>query len=112
MKLDKEGTGRAETKEEIERINDPDVNLYAWFTDTGYEGRVGKAYIGGACDNTHYKKTSLSRGPGRGQDLKEAAVETAEVTYYNIVIIELIVILVNICYVISFSNILNNHTRP
>ena len=90
LELDDEGAGLTRTAAEIKRINDPDVNMYAVITNTAVSGIAGRGYISGACDNTNCWKTSLSRGPGRKQDLRESAVATAEVTSYNLVIMILI----------------------
>ena len=54
------------------RINEPDVDLYAWINNRGSCTGVA-AGIGGACDNRSYRKVSMTRGPSRG------VVETAEV---------------------------------
>ena len=57
---------------EVRRLNEPDVDLYAWITNTGAVNGIA-AGIGTACDNIEFKKTSMTRGPSRG------VVETAEV---------------------------------
>ena len=49
------------------------MDLYAWINNKGSCTGVA-AGIGTACDNTYFRKTSLTRGPSRG------VVETAEVT--------------------------------
>ena len=54
------------------RLNEPDVDLYAWINNAGSCTGVA-AGIGGACDNRSHRKVSLTRGPSRG------VVETAEV---------------------------------
>ena len=58
---------------EVRRLNEPDVDLYAWINNKGSCTGVA-AGIGSACDNVSHRKTSLTRGPSRG------VVETAEVT--------------------------------
>ena len=49
----------------VEGINENDVDLYAWITDTrgGDGGVAGVAYVGKACDNARWQKTSLNSGP-------------------------------------------------
>ena len=66
--------GLEETASEVKKLNDPDVDLYAWITDGG-DG-AGRAYIAGACDSRRHRKTSLTKGPSR----RNAVVETAEVS--------------------------------
>ena len=61
--------GLSDTKNEVIRLNEPDVDLYAWINNRG--SCSGVAYVGTACHRSH--KTSLTRGPSRG------LVETAEV---------------------------------
>ena len=58
------------------RLNEPDVDLYAWINNRGSCTGVA-AGIGGACDNRSHRKVSLTRGPSRG------VVETAEVIPCN-----------------------------
>ena len=57
---------------EVRRINDPDVDVYAWIVNQ-YRWCAGIAWLGAACDNIDLKKSSISAGPKRG------VVETAEV---------------------------------
>ena len=70
-KLGELGSGLSRTKSEVRRLNEPDVDLYIWINNEGYY--YGQAYVGFACDNTWYQKTSLTRGPSRG------VIETAVV---------------------------------
>ena len=69
MLIDEADSGLAEAEAEVIRLNEPDVDLYAWISgvESGYNGVAG---IGEACGT---KKSSLTRGPSRG------VVETAEV---------------------------------
>ena len=57
---------------EARRLNEPNVDLYAWINNRGSCSGVA-AGIGTACDNQSFRKVSLTRGPSRG------IVETAEV---------------------------------
>ena len=61
----------------VRRLNEPDVDLYAWINNKGRCSGVA-AGIGSACDNRYFRKTSLTRGPSRG------VVETAEVILITI----------------------------
>lgn len=70
-KLGELGSGLSRTKSEVRRLNEPDVDLYIWINNEGYY--AGQAWVGTACDNTWYQKTSLTRGPSRG------VIETAVV---------------------------------
>ena len=56
----------------MQKLNEPDVDLYAWIVNSG--SYTGIAYLGSACEIR--RKTSLTRGPSRGN----AIVETAEVS--------------------------------
>ena len=72
--LDPDNGGLDQTRPEIERLNEPDVDLYAWIGNTpAGAGYTGMGYLGGNCDNQWNLKTSLTRGPSRG------VIETAEV---------------------------------
>ena len=72
--MDLDNDGLKETRPEVERLNEPDVDVYAWVCDTPEgAGTSGRGYRGGACDSKWNYKTSLSRGPSRG------VIETAEV---------------------------------
>ena len=72
--LDLNTDGLDQTIPEVRNLNEPDVDLYAWFGNTpAGSGKTGKGYIGGNCDNRWNQKTSLTRGPSRG------VIETAEV---------------------------------
>ena len=45
-------------------LNEEDVDLYAWITNTrDGSGTAGVAYLGGACDNGAWQKTSINSGP-------------------------------------------------
>ena len=68
-------SGLQETVLEVQRLSEPDVDLYAWITNEG--NYAGIAYVGAACDSLKHRKTSLTRGPGR----VNSVVETAEVKY-------------------------------
>ena len=70
---------------EVRRLNEPQVDLYAWISDftSGCAGIA--AGIGTACDNNEHRKVSVTAGPSRAN----AVVETAEVRNgekYNAVI--------------------------
>ena len=69
--LGQDWPGLSRTKSEVKRLNEPDVDLYIWINNEG--SYTGQAWVGTACDNTWYQKTSLTRGPSRG------VIETAEV---------------------------------
>ena len=70
--LDLNTDGLDQTRPEVERLNEPDVDLYAWIGNTPEgNGYTGMGYVGVACSGT--VRTSLTRGPSRG------VVETAEV---------------------------------
>ena len=60
-----ETNGLAYTVTLVEGLNEPDVDLYAWITDTraGGGGVAGVAYVGKACDNLYWRKTSINSGP-------------------------------------------------
>ena len=67
--------GITDTIAEVRKLNEPDVDLYAWINNKG--GCTGIAGgIGTACDNTYFRKTSMTQGPRRG------VVQTAEVILY------------------------------
>ena len=71
LTINKDDAGIKETISEVRRLNEQDVDLYAWICN---EGRyTGVAPVGSACDNIRYRKSSLTRGPSRG------VIETAEV---------------------------------
>ena len=67
-----DGRSLDETISVIRRLNEQDVDLYAWITNPK-DGYTGMALLGTACDNIRYRKSSLTRGPDRG------VIETAEV---------------------------------
>ena len=72
--LDLNNDGLGQTRPEVERLNEPDVDVYAWVGNTPEgAGFSGMGYTGGACDSKWNYKTSLTRGPSRG------VIETAEV---------------------------------
>ena len=55
--------GLDKTVELVQMLNEKDVDLYAWITDTRDDsGTTGVAYLGGACDNSNWKKTSINAG--------------------------------------------------
>ena len=67
--------GITDTIAEVRKLNEPDVDLYAWINNKG--GCTGIAGgIGTACDNTYFRKTSMTQGPRRG------IVQTAEVILF------------------------------
>jgi len=69
--LDLNTDGLDQTRPEVERLNEPEVDLYAWIGNTPEgNGYTGMGYVGVACSGT--VRTSLTRGPSRG------VVETAE----------------------------------
>ena len=64
MIVDEDPNGLAKTVELVEELNQEDVDLYAWITNTRDDsGTAGVAYIGGACDNSRWYKTSINSGP-------------------------------------------------
>ena len=64
MIVDEDYNGLAKTVELVEELNEEDVDLYAWITNTRDDsGIAGVAYIGGACDNDRWYKTSINSGP-------------------------------------------------
>ena len=70
--LDLDNNGLDQTRPEVERLNEPDVDVYAWIGNTPEgSGTSGMGYGGALCSGTY--RTSLTRGPSRG------VVETAEV---------------------------------
>ena len=71
MAINKGDVGLKETISEVRRLNEQDVDLYAWICNEGTYS--GVAPLGAACDNIRYRKSSLTRGPSRG------VIETAEV---------------------------------
>ena len=71
--LDREAAGLRRTEAEVARVGKPDVDVYAWLTDTGpYNGYANR---GAACGGA--SRTSLTMGPTRG------IIETAEVCKQN-----------------------------
>ena len=55
--------GLDKTVELVQMLNEKDVDLYAWITDTRDDsGTTGVAYLGGACDNSKWMKTSINAG--------------------------------------------------
>ena len=64
MIVDEDPNGLAKTAELVEELNEVDVDLYAWITNTQDDsGTIGVAYLGGACDNDAWLKTSINSGP-------------------------------------------------
>ena len=54
----------SETVPLVQNLNEPDVDIYAWISDTRDDsGYAGWAYTGKACDNNNWLKTSISSGP-------------------------------------------------
>ena len=72
MLLDDANTGLAEANKEVIRLNEPDVELYAWINNEAVDGIAGVGGLEVACGRM---KSSLTRGPGR----RNSVVETAEV---------------------------------
>ena len=58
----------------VQNLNEADVDLYAWISDTLHY--AGIAWVGTACRSSGGYKTSLTGGPSRSN----AIVETAEVS--------------------------------
>ena len=55
--------GLDKTVELVQMLNEKDVDLYAWITDTRDDsGTTGVAYLGKACDNSNWMKTSINAG--------------------------------------------------
>ena len=55
--------GLDKTVELVQMLNEKDVDLYAWITDTRDDsGTTGVAYLGAACDNSKWMKTSINAG--------------------------------------------------
>ena len=52
-------SGIEETSNIIRSLNEPSVDLYAWISSTT-DGMGGWAYRPGACDNSHFLKTSIT----------------------------------------------------
>ena len=79
LDINRSGLSIERTKSEIRRLNEPDVDLYIWITNKGIS--AGRAFVGSACDNTLYRKTSLTQGPSRG------VIETAEVISFKTILL-------------------------
>ena len=62
--VDANAVGLRQTVSLVQRLNEPSVDLYAWITDTtDGSGTAGIAFLGKACDNTNWQKTSINAGP-------------------------------------------------
>ena len=70
--LDDADTGLAEAEKEVIRLNEPDVELYAWINNDEASDYAGVGRIKAVCGRT---KSSLTKGPSR----HNSVVETAEV---------------------------------
>jgi len=68
--VDGDTNGLAHTVGLVEGLNERDVDLYAWITDTrDGSGTAGVAYVGKACDNSGWRKTSINSGPTLDQSI-------------------------------------------
>ena len=81
--MDKSSDALEKAAEEVLKINNPDIALYAVINNIGRDGYVGEAYVGGACNNRpsrkiFSKKTSVTVGPSLG------VVQTAVVIQYSV----------------------------
>ena len=64
MIVDEDPNGLDKTAELVEELNEKDVDLYAWITNTrDKSGTAGVAFLGKACDNSAWQKTSINSGP-------------------------------------------------
>ena len=64
MVVDEDPNGLDKTVELVEELNEKDVDIYAWITNTrDGSGTAGVAFLGKACDNSAWLKTSLNSGP-------------------------------------------------
>ena len=63
MIVNQDPIGLDKTVELVQMLNEKDVDLYAWITDTRDDsGTTGVAYLGKACDNSNWMKTSINAG--------------------------------------------------
>ena len=68
LDLDNNNTGLISSATIVRDLDQKDVDLYAWITDTQSDCKqsgctFGIAYVGQACDNFNWRKTSLNAGP-------------------------------------------------